>query len=104
MANSADPDQLASSEANLIWIYTVFKGSVYLGSAGKGLKHMLWNLISKSAKPQNICFHIEKIRNVSILVLLIAVDRAFCFQPNITKTRLFKYSENFTTKKWQFFR
>ena len=28
MANSADPDQLASSEAN-IWIYTVCKGRVY---------------------------------------------------------------------------
>ena len=36
MANSADPDQLASSEG-LIWIYTVCKGRVYLGSAGQGL-------------------------------------------------------------------
>ena len=36
MANSADPDQLASPEANL-WIYTVCKGRVYLGSAGQGL-------------------------------------------------------------------
>ena len=34
MANSADPDQLASS---LIWIYTVCKGRVYPGSAGQGL-------------------------------------------------------------------
>ena len=25
-------------------------------------------------------------------------------QPSITKTRLFKYTENFTIKKWQFFR
>ena len=33
MANSADPDQLAS----LIWIYTVCKGRVYPGSAGQGL-------------------------------------------------------------------
>ena len=37
MANSADPDQLASSEAQLIWIYTVCKGRVYPGSAGRGL-------------------------------------------------------------------
>ena len=35
MPNSADPDQLASSE--LIWIYTVCKGRVYTGSAGQGL-------------------------------------------------------------------
>ena len=34
MANSADPDQLAS----LIWSYTVCKGRVYAGSAGQGLK------------------------------------------------------------------
>ena len=27
-------------------------------------------------------------------------EKAAC----ITKTRLFKYTENFTTKKWQFFR
>ena len=37
MANSADPDQLASLEAN-IWIYTVCKGWVHSGSAGQGLK------------------------------------------------------------------
>ena len=42
MANSADPDQLASSESlpffrsQLIWIYTVCKGRAYLGSADKG--------------------------------------------------------------------
>ena len=36
MANSADPDQL-SSESQLIWIYTVFKGRTYPGSAGLGL-------------------------------------------------------------------
>ena len=34
MANSADPDQLASQ---LIWIYTVCKNRAYLGSAGLGL-------------------------------------------------------------------
>ena len=34
MANSVDPDQLASSE--LIWIYTVCKGRAYSGSAGLG--------------------------------------------------------------------
>ena len=45
MANSADPDQLASSEADLsgfmkkqlIWTYTVCKGRAYPGSAGQGL-------------------------------------------------------------------
>ena len=36
MADSADPDQLASSEAN-IWMYTVCKGRLYPGSAGLGL-------------------------------------------------------------------
>ena len=35
MANSTDPDQLASE---LIWIYTVCKGSAYLGSAEQGFK------------------------------------------------------------------
>ena len=34
-SDSADPDQLASSE--LIWIYTVCKNRLYLGSAGLGL-------------------------------------------------------------------
>ena len=37
MANSADPDQLASSEANRSGS-TVCKDSVYPGSAGQGLK------------------------------------------------------------------
>ena len=37
MTNSADPDQLASSEAN--WSgYTVCKDRVYPGSAGQGLR------------------------------------------------------------------
>ena len=43
MTNNADPDQLASSEANwsgstLFASYTVSKGRTYLGSAGHGLK------------------------------------------------------------------
>ena len=44
MAYSADPDQLASSEANwswrsqLIWIYTVFNDEAYPGSVGPGFK------------------------------------------------------------------
>ena len=29
MANSADPDQLASSEAQLIWIYTAKAGYIW---------------------------------------------------------------------------
>ena len=40
MANSADPDQLASEKllrSQLVWICTVCKGMVYLGSAGQGL-------------------------------------------------------------------
>ena len=36
MTNSADPDQLASSEA-VIWIYSVCKDRLYPGSAGLGL-------------------------------------------------------------------
>ena len=36
MANSADTDQLASSD-QLIWIFTVCKGRAYPGSAGLGL-------------------------------------------------------------------
>ena len=31
-------------------------------------------------------------------------DQPAEIQSHITKTRLFKYTENFTTKKWQFFR
>ena len=38
MANSADSDQLASSEANWSGVYTVCKSRVYPGSAGQGLK------------------------------------------------------------------
>ena len=37
MANSADPDQLAYEEAQLIRIYIVCKDRTYLGSAGQGL-------------------------------------------------------------------
>ena len=38
MANSADPDQVASSDRNqLILSYTVCKDGVYPGSAGQGL-------------------------------------------------------------------
>ena len=43
MANSADPDQLASA-GQLIWIYNVCKGKVYPGSAGQGLKLPYLNL------------------------------------------------------------
>ena len=39
MVNSADPDQLASSEAN--WSGSVCKGRVYPGSAGQGLNSYL---------------------------------------------------------------
>ena len=42
MANSADPDQLASS---LIWIDTICKGRVYPGSAGQ-------ELMANSAEPE----------------------------------------------------
>ena len=37
MANSADPDQLASSEANWSGSTLFAKGRVYAGSAGQGL-------------------------------------------------------------------
>ena len=36
MANSADPDQLASSEANWSWIYTVCKTGYIRVQQGKG--------------------------------------------------------------------
>ena len=51
MANSADPDQLASSarsRSQLIWIYTVCKGREYPGSAGQGLKPPLMVLLLSS--------------------------------------------------------
>ena len=37
MTNSADPDQLASSEANWSGSTLFYKGRVYPGSAGQGL-------------------------------------------------------------------
>ena len=37
MANSADPKSVGFFRSQLIWIYTVFKGRVYPGSAGQGL-------------------------------------------------------------------
>ena len=44
MANSADPDQLASLKAEANWsgttMYFVWKGRTYLGSAGQGLNKM----------------------------------------------------------------
>ena len=46
MANSADPDQLASSRSQLIWIYTVCKDRVYPGSEGQGLRSTLYALHS----------------------------------------------------------
>ena len=48
MANSADPDQ--------VWMYTVCKGRVYLGSAGQGLT--LSGAV-KCLKGLNIFFHIS---------------------------------------------
>ena len=40
MANSADPDQLASEEANWSGSTLFFKCRVYPGSAGQGLKYL----------------------------------------------------------------
>ena len=37
MTNSADPDQFKQCRSQLIWIYIVCKGRVYLGSAVQGL-------------------------------------------------------------------
>ena len=54
MANSADPDQLASSE--LIWIYIVRNGRVYTDSAGQGLIK-LW---LKKKKKNIIKYYIYK--------------------------------------------
>ena len=49
MANSADPDQLASEEANWSGICTVCKGRIYPGSTGLGLM-----------STHNICFYGEQ--------------------------------------------
>ena len=46
MANSADPDQLASSE--LKWISTVCTGRIYPGSAGLGLKLHLQGIFNEN--------------------------------------------------------
>ena len=48
MANSADPDQLASSEANWSGSTLFEKGRIYPGSAGQGLnlEVKIWSLIS----------------------------------------------------------
>ena len=54
MGSSADPDQLASSEAN--WSgFTVYKGSIYPGSAGQGLKTSLYYNF--------YCIEVEQIEN-----------------------------------------
>ena len=45
MTNSADPDQLASKEAN--WIYTVCKGRVYRGPVGQRLKKYFYRWFIK---------------------------------------------------------
>ena len=42
MANSADPDQLASSEANWSGSTVFVKQDVYLGSAWQGLREGQW--------------------------------------------------------------
>ena len=52
MANSADPDQLAS-EAN-IWIYTVCKGRVYRGSAELGLYIVPWFVCVEVLRPSQL--------------------------------------------------
>ena len=59
MANSVDPDQLAS-ESQLIWIYTVCKGRVYPGSAGHGLILVLvskvdeWQTVQTQSKRREV--------------------------------------------------
>ena len=57
MANSADSDQLASSEA--IWIYTVNAGYNYPGSAGLGL-------IRKNYSSRTILKALELFMNTSL--------------------------------------
>ena len=44
MTNSADPDQLASSEANWSCSTLFAKGRAYLGSVGQGLRKMQMNV------------------------------------------------------------
>ena len=71
MTNSADPDQLASSQ--LIWIYTVCKGRVYPGSAGQELKQNLDYVKRKIAFKQaqnkqiQIILHMPKVPSRPLL-------------------------------------
>ena len=145
MANSADPDQFASSEANWSGSTLFCKDRAYLGSAGQGLMYISHNVIKhvfghvRLAKIQislGICAVCSK---SSLDTLLIAKEAKFLHADNedseksvrmhglisvfvgayvrrygfsrwdwsfehgiITKTRLFKYIENFTTKNWKF--
>ena len=58
-------------------------------------------------KPFIIACSSERVKMKTILTfddLYICIIRKIYLSGHITKTRLFKYTENFTTKKWQFFR
>ena len=74
MANSADPDQLASSSQQ-IWIYTVCKGRVFPGSAGQGL-NMYCNI--RNVKPIMFVtqqFYSRKINNNSYCWLTVHIQK-----------------------------
>ena len=52
----------------------------------------------------NVCFCTEIDKNVYLDHKLSRAMLALAFSLYITKTRLFKYTENFTTKKMKIFR
>ena len=76
-----------------------------------------WNInkhsqsLSESERSPGISFRIEQLhQNLGRISITSGGERERESNPlssagqSITKTRLFKYFENFTTKKWQFFR
>ena len=80
MANSADPDQLASSE-QLIWIYTVCKGRVFPGLAGQGLLYVFMNTENISKYLELCCQHSKAhLRSLLIQILQTAVFSYFSIQ------------------------
>ena len=89
--------------SQLIWIYTVYKGRAYPGSAGLGLTleinfcdflNPFWT--GCTLKQERTCSYGEV---VSPEIVSIPLYRTLFY---ITKTRLFKYIENFATKNWKF--
>ena len=68
-------------------------------------KQKLWILIRGASEAlfiSTIGFHGE-LRETSTFIISFLFKNCLTHPQPITKTRLFKYTENFTTKKWKFF-